>query len=166
MAVFQRRFDPLRQEHLRRLGELEQSARGRPIPVAKLLEALILPPLILAAQASTDSSMVRQLIGRMVTEPNPHIQELLRREFADMRAAFYQAMQRSLPKVPPADLQWRMQFVWGALAYILCNPGKIEKMTGGACDPLDTRIVVGQMLAFFAPAFQASSVSARSKVIL
>ena len=58
----------------------------------------------------------------------------MRAQRAEVRTAFQKALQRSLPKAPLADLLWRMEFVWGALAFALCNPRKIEIETHGACD--------------------------------
>src|ERR1035441_10088279 len=44
-AVLKRRFGPLRQEHLALLLEFERAAKGRPLTVEKVLEAMLLPPL-------------------------------------------------------------------------------------------------------------------------
>src|ERR1017187_7937575 len=76
-AVLKRRFGPLRQEHLALLGEFEAAAGGRPLPVGKILEAMLLPPLRLAAKAPAKRQAVTRLIGRIVTEPNPRIQHVL-----------------------------------------------------------------------------------------
>jgi AcrR family transcriptional regulator len=160
-AVFQRRFDPLKQEHLDRLRQAEQIARGRRVPVEKILEALVLPPLNLAAQASAQSAITRKLIGRIVTEPNPQTQELVRRQFGEVRQAVFAALRRSLPKLSPADLHWRLEFLWGAMAFILCNPGKIETMSGGLCNPLETPAVAAHLLGFFTSGFHAPAVVAR-----
>src|ERR1035438_6449630 len=70
-AVLKRRFGPLRQEHLALLRQFEGAAKGRPLAVEKILEAMLLPPLRLAAKASAKQQAVTRLIGRIVTEPNP-----------------------------------------------------------------------------------------------
>ena len=70
-AVLKRRFGPLRQEHLAMLGKFEAAARGRPLPVEQILEAMLLPPLRLAAKAPAKRQTVTRLIGRIVTEPKP-----------------------------------------------------------------------------------------------
>ena len=158
-AVFKRRFGPLRQEHLGSLQQAEAEAGGRPLPVEKLIELIIRPPLRLAAQTSRDSVAVRRLIGRVVTDPNPKTQELVRSQSADVRAAFLAAFRRSLPGIAEADLLWRLEFLWGALAFILCNPRKMERVSGGVCNPLDTATVVAQMIALFSPGFRADAVN-------
>jgi AcrR family transcriptional regulator len=160
-AVLKRRFGPLRQEALELLKQHEDEARGQPIPVERILEALLLPPLRLAATARTQHQAVMRLIGRIVTEPNAQTQQWLRSQNADVRSAFLEALRRSLPNTPLPDLRWRFEFVWGALAFTLCNPRKIEKETGGACDPLDTETVLSHMVSFFSAGLRAAPVSCR-----
>jgi AcrR family transcriptional regulator len=154
-AVLKRRFGPLRQEHLALLQEFEAAARGRPLPVEQILEAMLLPPLRLAAKAPAKRQAVTRLIGRIVTEPNPRIQKVLSGQRVEVRAAFLKALQRTLPKAPLPALLWRMEFVWGALAFALCNPRKIEIETHGACDLAKTDQVLAEMIHFFAPGFRA-----------
>lgn len=154
-AVFQRRFEPLRNEHRELLKQLEQEAGGKPLPIERILEAMLTPPLRLASSATRQSRAVLRLIGRIVNEPNPQTQQLLRTQHHKIREAYLAAMRRSVPHLPEADLQWRFEFVWGALAFVLCNPGKLETMTGGLCNPADTQTVLKQMIRFFAAGFQA-----------
>ena len=166
-AVLKRRFGPLRQEHLAMLGKFEAAARGRPLPVEQILEAMLLPPLRLAAKAPAKTASapregtrptreaVTRLIGRIVTEPNPQIQKVLTGQRAEVRAAFLRALQHSLPKASLPALLWRVEFVWGALAFALCNPGKIEIETHGACDLTKTDEVLAEMIHFFSPGFRA-----------
>ena len=137
-AVLKRRFGPLRQEHLALLLQFERAAKGRPLTVEKVLEAMLLPPLRLMATASAKHHAVTRLIGRIVAEPNAETQEMAPSQRAAVRAAFLKALQRSLPRAPAPALVWRLEFVWGALAFILCNPRRIEIETHGACNPADT----------------------------
>ncbi len=154
-AVLKRRLDPLRQEHLSLLREFETAAKGRPLPVEKLLEVMLLPPLRLAAQAPAKHQAITRLIGRIVTEPNPETQEMLRRQRAEIRTACLKALQRSLPGLSHPTLLWRFEFLWGALAFTLCNPRKIEVETHGACNPADTEKVLAEMMQFFSAGFRA-----------
>jgi AcrR family transcriptional regulator len=159
MAVIDRRLGPLRQEQLDRLRQFEAEARGRPLAVEKILEAMLLPPLRLATTASAKRQAVMRLIGRIVTEPNPQTQEVLRSRHELVRSACLAALQRSRPDIPLCDLRWRLEFVWGALAFILCNPRRLEKETHGVCDPINTKAVLAQMIACFSAGFQAPAVT-------
>jgi AcrR family transcriptional regulator len=154
-AVLKRCFGPLREAHLALLRRFEAGAKGRPLPVETILEAMLLPPLRLAATAPAKRRTVTRLIGRLVAEPHPETQGALRTQRAEVRAAFLKALRRSLPKAPVPDLLWRVEFVWGALAFTLCNPRKIEVETHGACDPAKTNELLAEMVHFFAPGFRA-----------
>jgi AcrR family transcriptional regulator len=156
-AVLKRRFGPLRQEHLEILRQFERDAQGRPLPVEKILEAMLLPPLRLVAAPAAKRQAVTRLLGRIVTEPDAHTQEILRTQRSEVRAAFLKALRASLPKTLATDLQWRMEFVWGALAFILCNPRTIEVETHGACNPIDASKVLAEMIDFFSAGFRATA---------
>ncbi len=154
-AVLKRRFGPLREEHLALLQQFEEAVGGRPLKGEKILEAMLLQPLRLMATASAKHHAVTRLIGRIVAEPNPETQEMVRSQRAAIRAAFLKALQRSLPEAPVPARVWRLEFVWGALAFILCNPRRIELETHGACNPADTNNLLAEMIQCFAPGFQA-----------
>jgi AcrR family transcriptional regulator len=158
-AVFSRRFDPLRQESLELLKRFEQEAKGRPLPVGKILEAMIAPPLRLATTTSANNRVVMRLIGRIVTDPHLKTQKLMRCQHDEVRTIFFGALHRSLPNLSMCDLRWRVEFLWGALAFILVNPRKIESETEDACDPLDTKIVLAAMINFFSAGFRAPAMS-------
>lgn len=154
-AVLKRRFGPLRQAHLALLRQFEQAAKGRPLTVERILEAMLLPPVRLMATASAKHQTVTRLIGRIVTEPNPQTQEMVTSQRAEVRVAFFKALRRTLPRAPLPDLLWRMEFVWGALVFILCNPRKIEIESRGACNPADADKLLAEMIQFFSPGFHA-----------
>lgn len=157
-AVLKRRFGPLREEHLALLREFEVAAKGRPLPVEKILEALLVPPLRLAALDSARHQAVTRLFGRIVGEPNPEIQEVLHSQRAEIFVAFRDALQRSLPGVALSDLLLCAEFVSGALAFTLCNPRKLEVQTCGVCNPADPAKIdqmLAAMIQFFAPGFYA-----------
>jgi len=162
-AVLGRRLGPLRQEHLELLRRFEQAAHGRPLTVEAILEAMLLPPLRLAAAPPAKRQAITRLVGRIATEPNPRTQELLRDNRAGVRAAFLAAAQASLPRVPLPVLRWRLEFVWGALAFILCNPRRIEKESHGACNLVEVDKVLAEMIRFFSPGFRAPAAIASAE---
>jgi len=160
-AVFKRRFGPLRQEQLELLKRFEAGAHGQPLATERVLEAMLLPPLHLAITGAAKHQAVMRLIGRIVTEPNPQIQALLRSQHEEVRTAFVRAMGRSLPRIPRSDLRWRLEFIWGALAFVMCNPRRIERETKGACDLVDTQEVLSQMISFFSAGLRAPAICRR-----
>ena len=154
-AVFKRRFAPLKQEQLDMLRQLEAEAPQQALSIEKILEALLLPSLKWMVSGSPQKQLAMRLIGRIVTEPNLQAQELLRCQHSEVRLAFVEAFQRALPALPREDLLWRMEFVWGSLAFVLCNPGRVGAHTDGVCNPSDSAKVLPQMIAFFSAGLRA-----------
>ncbi len=154
-AVLKRRFGPLRKEHLARLQRVEAATRGRRLPVEKIMEAMLLPPLRLAATAPSQRDSVTRLVGRIVGEPNLEIQDVLRTQRAELRAALLNALRRSLPGASVPDLLWGVEFVWGALAFTLCNLRQIEAGTRGTSELVQTERLLAEMIRFFSAGFRA-----------
>ena len=152
-AVLKRRFGPLRQEHLEVLQGFQGEAQGRPLPVEQILEAMLLPPLRLMAASAAKRQAVTRLLGRIITEPDAQTQKILRSQRAEVQAAFSAALQASLPHLGPAAIQWRMEFVWGALSFILCNPRTIEDARGES----DPSQVLAEMVSFFSAGFRQTA---------
>ena len=154
-AVLKRRFGPLRQEHLALLRNARRTARGKPLRVEQILEAMLLPPLRLAQCDSAERQAVMRLIGRIVSEPSKQIQEILHTQRTEVREAFLAAFQESLPEAPRRLLLWQMEFVWGALTFILCNPKKFENETQGESSPVAAQPLLSEMIRFFSPGFHS-----------
>lgn len=157
-AVFRRVFGPVHEEHFKNLERLNQTYPDQPVPIAELLEAMLLPPLRMAATPGKGETIMR-LIGRAVTDPNPQRQELWRRQHHEVREAYLAAVHRSAPHLAQADLWWRFEFVWGSFIFTFCNHTRIEKNTGGVCRPSDIDALLPQMIAVFSAGFQAPPVS-------
>ncbi len=155
-AVLKRRFGMLREEQLSLLQAFQRQRPGKPLPVETILEALLRPALRLVAPPPHQSRMVARLIGRIATEPDAQTQAFLRSQHAPVRQAFLNALQLSLPHLTQTELRWRLEFISGALAFVLCNPRKLEQETRGACNPVDARRVLTEMTAFFSSGFHTS----------
>jgi AcrR family transcriptional regulator len=161
-AVCERRLGPLRREGLDLLRRCEEEARGKPVPVEEILTAMLSPPLRVAAGAARHAAVMR-LIGRIATVPDPRLRALLRGSHEEMRAACLAAMRRTLPGIPVPELRWRLEFVWGALAFVLCDPRNIAAETRGACDPGDAEALLRQMIQFFSAGLRARPARAPSR---
>jgi AcrR family transcriptional regulator len=154
-AVLKRRFGPLGEEQVRLLQEAERAARGEGASVEAILDAMLRPVLRLAVQDATPRQVVTRLIGRLVTEPNPQIQAVLRSQHEEVVSAFLAALGKTLPSVPTTELRRRLQFAWGALAFTLCNAERLKQEDPELEKPLEDGLLAAEMLHFFAPGFRA-----------
>jgi AcrR family transcriptional regulator len=151
VAVLKRRFDPIKVHQLEVLRRDAEQAPGKPVDLEAILRALISPFL---GWAKSPNSIEIRLLGRMMTEPNLQIQELLRSQYADVRSAFLEEFKRALPELPTVALLWRMEFAWGTLAALLCNPDKVRQRTEGQCDPANSSQLLAHFVPFLAAGFR------------
>ncbi|MDD2709617.1 MAG: TetR/AcrR family transcriptional regulator [Verrucomicrobiae bacterium] len=147
--VFKRRLGPVKEEQLASLRQVERRGLKGMAAVEKILEAMLFPALRLTASADLKRSIPTKLIGRVVADPNPRFQELIRSQHDEVRHAFIAALQRRLPKCSIADLAWRMELVWGALAFLMCNPDRVKRAADGEGHSVGARMALAQMTAFF-----------------
>lgn len=159
-AVLDRRFGPVREQQWEALRRLELEHVDKPLSLETILEAMLLPPLRLADTPRGEIAM--RLMGRLLLDPNPCAQQLLQKQYTDLRAAHLKAVQRAVPQLPTADLYWRFELLWGAFTFVLCNPSRIEHSTEGVCNPNQTDAVLSQLLSVYIAGFRAPAVNTRS----
>lgn len=150
-AVIKRRFEPLIGGHLRLLREFESKAGEGVVSPERILEAMLRPSVELAASSEAQNSAVVRLIGRIVTEPHEPSQVLVRQQFTDLRAAFERAISAAFPTATRSSVVWSIEFVWGAMAFVMSNARNIREQSGGACDIReDSEAFLREMIQFFA----------------
>ena len=154
-AVLNRCLVPLQKESMERLRRSEEENDGKPVPVEKILEALLFPPLHLAASGTEAAALTMQLIGRIMSEPDPKTQEVLFELHKETRMVFGEAFAKSLPDLPKSVQMWRNEFAWGMLGAILSGSRRIHKITDGVCNPLDFATTLAEMTHFLAAGFRA-----------
>ena len=126
------------------LDALEAKAGAEPVPVAKILEAFLVP----AAEWAADHPESIRLMGRLHAEAmTPEIAE---RHFKPMGLRFIGALRRSLPHLSEAELSWRFEFMIGAMA--IAMTGKLTPLFGGTPN---RRGRLQSLLAFIGGGFQA-----------
>jgi AcrR family transcriptional regulator len=157
-AVLDRRLGPLKAKQLECVRQL--LAAPEPPSVERLLHAMLSFPLSIAVPGSEERAMAKRVLGRMINDPTPETQERLCARHAEVRAMFFEAFHRSLPELPAKDLCMRLEFIWGALALIMCNPLWMgQHRPGIKMCVLDVDEVLAQMIAFFASGLRAPSPS-------
>src|SRR5258708_1806514 len=120
-AVLTRRLDPMNQERLSLLAELERSAAPNPVPCDRILGAMFIPALKQARNPERGGNNFLRLLGRAYADPARFIRQFLSDQYAVMIARFKAAFARALPDLPPRELSWRLHFIMGALSYTLAG---------------------------------------------
>ena len=120
-TVLTRRLDPMNQERVDLLDELERAAAPDPVPCERILSAMFIPALKLARNPERGGTNFLRLLGRAYADPAPFIRQFLSDQYAVMIARFKAAFARALPDLPKRELSWRLHFIMGALSYTLAG---------------------------------------------
>lgn len=155
-AVFARRVGPLNARRLVLLSDERKAAGGNPVPVERIVYALIEPVVELARADASGTSQLARLFGRIHSEPNQGVRLLLLRQFDSVRSRYMEELQRSLPAVGAAELAVRFQFAIGAMAAAFADPSRLSHVSGGLVGPNDTSRVAAYLIAFLTAGLSAS----------
>ena len=120
-SVLTRRLDPMNQERVALLTELERRAAPAAVACEKILSAMFIPALNLARDPERGGENFLRLLGRAYADPAPFIRQFLSAQYAVMIARFKAAFGRALPELPKKELSWRLHFIMGALSYTLAG---------------------------------------------
>jgi len=107
-----------------------------------------------AAVAAQNPEFVK-VMGRVVAERL--IGRIARQHFQPMLERFFGALRRSLPDLPEEELQWRVHFMFGAMAHTFSGQPELwpEGMEPQECD---FRERMEKLVAFLSAGFQARPV--------
>jgi AcrR family transcriptional regulator len=156
-AVMSRRLVPLNAERLALLEEQERACGRRPVPLRKVLGALVGPALRLSRNPEKGGAVFMQLLGRCFMEPDVKIQAMLDRQLQEVAGRFIPALQRSLPKLPEEDFFWRIHFLVGAMAHTMADAERLRSFSSGRCNPDDTEAMIDHLVNFLSAGFKAKS---------
>ena len=96
-----------------------------------------------------------RLRARLSVESEELYRGILSRAFDASSRAFLEAVMATLPRLPPEEVALRFHFMLGTMIYSMANPGRIQAITKGACDPRDPDEVLAKLVPFLAAGFRA-----------
>ena len=120
-SVLKRRLDPMNQERVTLLDDLERESETTPLSCEGLIGAMFIPALRLARDKARGGQNFLRLLGRAYADPAPFIRQFLSQEYAPMIMRFKAAFARTLPHLPARELSWRLHFLMGAMSYTLAG---------------------------------------------
>jgi AcrR family transcriptional regulator len=147
-AVVLRGAIPLNEERLALLDRYEKEAAPEPAPVEKVIRAMMMPTFRTAQR----SPQFVKLMGRLHGEGL--MPAMVAKHFHPLVERFMDAMHRALPDLPPEELFWRIQFMFGGMSQVLRGPHLIPPPPGGI-RPATSEETVERLIAFLVAGFQA-----------
>ena len=152
-AVFARRIIPIAEERLKLLAGCREGA-ARPPLLQQIISAFLEPGM----RGSHGGATFARLRARMAADASDETRALMEKYFDRSSALFLEALADALPHLPPRDLHWRFHFMLGTMVYTMANPGRIQALTGDACDPSDMDASLAYLVPFLAQGFQADPI--------
>lgn len=142
-----RKVGPVNEERLALLDRFESEAGAEPLPVDRILQAFLGPPLL---RINKHPSFVK-LMGRMYGEGM--MPTLVERHFQPVVTRFFAAFRRALPALGPTELALRLQLMVGSMAHTMFA----MQLTNIHSSPLPTdgAVLLRALIAFLCGSLQA-----------
>src|SRR5690606_7186956 len=150
-VVFKRRGTEIAENWVKRINALE--ARPGPGPtVYELLHAYLSVGFHTKKEGPSGAAFVK-LQARVHNETGEFFFRLRREVYDAATQRYIAALERVLPEVDPADINWRMIFVIGSYLYMLAGVDRLNDLSGGRFTAIDideatdraTKFMVGGM---------------------
>jgi AcrR family transcriptional regulator len=152
-SVFARHLAPVNQERLARLEAIEESATEQRLPLERVLEAFLAP--VLALLGDPEGARLAVLFGRLYTEPEDLVVNLLREQFREVADRFTAALRRALPELSEAEVVWRLHCAIGAVGHVLASAHQPEVARELGLPRSDDATMLRRLTAFCAAGFRA-----------
>ncbi len=147
-ALFTRRFAALNQQRLALLKTYESEAGRNPIPLEKLVRALLKPMFFIQVDRSASGKAFSRLLGRMYAWPPIRLSQILGIETQSLANHFAAALRHTLPSIGDEDLYWRVFFTIGATAHTLAASPMLQIISKGICDPTNVEAAFERLVTF------------------
>jgi AcrR family transcriptional regulator len=142
--VILRKVGPINEQRLKLLDRFESEAAPNPAPVDKIVEAVIMPAMLI----NKDPQFLK-LMGRMHSDGL--MPEIARRCFQPLINRFLSAAHRAHPDKTMEELVWKIHFMVGAMAHaLLARP-----QTYPGLAPESQSTIAKRLIAFISWGFRA-----------
>jgi AcrR family transcriptional regulator len=117
------------------------------VPLDVLVDALV-RPLLMAEPRAGGRRASMQMHARLFTDPDDTASLVRAGIYDETNALYVDAIRRALPKIPAKTLYWRYYFMMGAYVWTLLQPGRLESISQGRCDPADMETAIREIVPF------------------
>lgn len=156
-SVLFRRLNPINQRRLEMVRAVIKDAPDGHPAVERILEALYRPAVEAAMAGLQEGNSIIALMGRIYTEPGELLASQVRAMMSQVVPTFLDALQLSLPGIPPPVLFWRFQFCVGVMTHTFGAAHLIEGLSRGRIQINDTEEILRQMISFASAGLRGAS---------
>ncbi len=120
--VFRRRLDDLNDRRLKDLALVEAEEEPE---LEVILRAFINPALAVSLDRCHGGGTFVRVLARAYAEQNEQLRAFLSENYRHVTRRFVDQLARALPQMPRREIYWRLDFVAGALTYVMGEFGTI-----------------------------------------
>ena len=146
-AVVARHGTEVTERRCQLLQEAEARYPRGIVPLDVLVDALV-RPLLMAEPRAGGRRASMQMHARLFTDPDDTASMVRADIYDETNALYVDAIRRALPKIPAKTLYWRYYFMMGAYVWTLLQPGRLEAISRGRCDPADMEAAIREIVPF------------------
>lgn len=163
-------FEPVNAQRMELLRQFEQDVDGQPVPMPRILEAL-LRPIVYSARGRDGGSLYVRANQHLRAQPGSEAARFVMSNYDHVAQAFIEALQRALPDFTRAEIIWRYEFVRGASIHLMLisdpRSGKLRQLShdAGMIDLDDRESVLKELLEFSIHGFRAPPAWNRDQLI-
>ncbi|MBI4228858.1 MAG: TetR/AcrR family transcriptional regulator [Deltaproteobacteria bacterium] len=150
-AVISRRIEPLKKTRFELLDAYEEEAGDNPVPVEKVIYALIAPGIELYLK---NPNFLR-FAGRMISDPDKELRRIFVSQLDPVFFRVKELLMRALPEIPEAEMMWRIHFTIGAMVHTWTNHSDLELRSGGVCNITNEEEMIDRIVTFCAAGLRA-----------
>jgi len=153
-ALFTRRLDRLNRRRMEMMDNYGTKYGEKPIPLEKLVRALIEPMFDSSSEHSGGTNTFGMLMGRMYAAPHSSLGDILLADIRSFATRFESAIRKTLPDVPLEDLYWRTFLALGATVHTLASSHILQQISRGLCDPGNSEAALRKVTDFIVAGFK------------
>src|SRR5262249_28802181 len=143
--IFAKRCAVINNERFRLLDAC-RGAPGRPPILEQILEAYFRPSLALP-NGDDGARRFMRLRATLAHEQAELSKNLIAKYFNHVSGTFIGALMKELAHLSSRDVFWRFHFLLGAQYFTLADPGRIQMLSEGRCDPSDVEAALSELIA-------------------
>ncbi len=148
-SVVRRRAEPLNAARMAALEALPADA-----PIEDLIEAFTGPFLERSLNGGPGWKAYARIIAYTANSPR-WTREVMTSAFDPVARAFMTRARRAFPDAPAPEIYWAFHFLLGAMTITFAETGRIDVLSGGACQASDLAAIHARMVPFLAAGFRA-----------
>jgi AcrR family transcriptional regulator len=136
------------------LAALEQDRDRR---LAAIVRAVLVP--MLGLRTAEGRQSLGRLLAREVSDPRSIERRIIQDLLDPIAAAVTDLLHATLPERSAAEIHWAYQMMIATMTFIMIDAGRIQRISGGACDPEDVDATIQHVIPLILDGFRNGRVN-------